>query len=279
VSDVPEEDVPEEKAARFAAIVLAGQRAEGDPLAESQGQTWKALVPVGGRPMVERVLEALLASPSIGQIALAAPTPDLLDGMTSLEEAVRRGRLLILPTQAGPAASTAAAWDRLGQLCPTLVTTADHALLTPDLVASFCSRACASNAAIQAALVPATAIRTAFPEAKRTFLRFSDGAYSGANLFVLAAPEALRAVRFWQQVEQDRKHPWRIARRIGLDALLLYLLRRLSLEGALQRLTKVTGASARAVILPDAWASVDVDKLEDLVLAERILAERAEDTR
>ncbi len=260
--------------AHFQAIVLAGQRPQGDPLARSQGHEWKALVPVAGMPMVERVLLALLAAPSIGQIAVAAPTPRLLDDIPSLYEAVESGRIRILPTEAGPAASTAAAWKAMGMPCPALVTTADHALLTPELLEHFCQRASRTQSDIQAALVPATAIRAAFPEARRTYLRFKEESYSGANLFVLASPAALHAITFWQEVEQDRKHPWRIARRIGLTTLILYLLRRLSLAAALERVSCLTGARADVIALPQAWAAVDVDKPEDLDLAQRILAER-----
>src|SRR5699024_8779791 len=106
-----------------------------------------------------------------------------------------------------------------------------------------------------------------------------EAAYSGANLFVLASPNALQAVAFWQKVEQDRKRPWRIARRIGLGTLLLYLLHRLTLATALRRLSRIVGASTAAITLAEAWAAVDVDKPADLVLAERILAERAGGTR
>lgn len=267
------------KAGPFTAIVLAGQRAEGDPLAQSRGMAWKALVPVAGRPMVEHVLLALLSSSSIGRIAVSAPTPDLLAGIASLQDALARGRILVLPTEAGPAASTAAAWKRLGRPCPTLVTTADHALLTPELVDRFCREAAAGDADVHGAVVSASSIRAAFPTARRTYLRFTEEAYSGANLFLLASPQAERAIAFWERVEQDRKRPWRIARQVGLGTLLLFLLRRLSLQAALARLSRAAGARCAAITLPEAWASVDVDKPEDLHLAEQILAERGKSTR
>lgn len=258
----------------FTAFVLAGQRGPDDPVAQHSGQRWKALAPVAGRPMVERVLDALLTAQSIDKIAVSAPTPDLLSGIEGLRPALESGRIVMLPTEAGPAGSVAAGWKRLSFPCPTLVTTADHALLTPGLVDAFCARSLAQESDIDAALVPASAIRAAFPESRRTFLRFREEAYSGANLFALKRPAAADAIAFWQSVEQDRKRPWRLARRVGPGTLLAYLLRRLTLEQALARLSHVAGAQARAVVLPDAWAAVDVDKPEDLALAERILASR-----
>lgn len=265
------------KAGGFTALVLAGQRPGGDPVAEAAGLRWKALAPAAGQPMLQRVLLTLLACPSVGPIAVAAADPGLLDGLEALRAPLAEGRISLLPTAAGPAASVAAGWKSLGRPCPTLVTTADHPLLTPALVEDFCARALAASGGggdLAAGLVPATAIRAAFPESRRTYLRFSEESYSGANLFALLTPRAAAAIDFWRGVERDRKRPWRIARRVGLGALAAYLLRRLTLESALRRLSAAAGAEGRAVVLSEAWAAVDVDKPDDLALVERILAER-----
>lgn len=259
----------------FTALVLAGQRGPEDPVARATGQRWKAMAPTAGVPMVQRVLQALLESRSVGSIAVAAPVPDLLQGLDVLQRPLNEGRIRLLPTAEGPASSTATVWSQLGRPCPTLVTTADHALLTPALVDVFCEKALTKGGDLVAALVPEAAIRAAFPDSRRTYLRFRGGAYSGANLFALLTPDALQAVEFWCRVEQDRKRPWRIARKVGFASLLAYLLHQLSLEEALQRLSAVAGADARAALLEEAWAAVDVDKPEDLQLAERILVERA----
>ncbi|MEE4144707.1 MAG: hypothetical protein V2I26_07895, partial [Halieaceae bacterium] len=81
-----------------------------------------------------------------------------------------------------------------------------------------------------------------------------------------------KALEFWRQAEADRKHPWRIARRFGLVALLLYVLRRLSLEDALQGLSAAAGCRIGHVKVEFARAAVDVDSIEDQVLAQKILA-------
>ncbi len=70
---------------RLTALVLAGTRAGGDPLAEYAGVSHKALIEVGGRTMVERVVEALAASPEIERIVVAIERPELLAGLAGLE--------------------------------------------------------------------------------------------------------------------------------------------------------------------------------------------------
>jgi hypothetical protein len=121
---------------------------------------------------------------------------------------------------------------------------------------------------------PSTRTSRSGSSSARRYLRFRDGAFSGANLFLFRTPDAILAARFWQRVERDRKRPWRIARAFGLGTLLSFLLRRLDLDEALERASRTIGARVRAVRLPMAEAAVDVDKLEDLVLVRRILAER-----
>ena len=55
------------------ALVLAGARAGRDPVAEGAEVSIKVLAPVGGTPMVARVLETLEASTLVGQTGIVRP--------------------------------------------------------------------------------------------------------------------------------------------------------------------------------------------------------------
>jgi len=70
------------------ALVLAGTRAGGDPLAEHAGVSHKALIEVGGRTMIERVVEALAASPAVGRIVVAMFHPAAALHQQSLRQTV-----------------------------------------------------------------------------------------------------------------------------------------------------------------------------------------------
>jgi len=157
---------------------------------------------------------------------------------------------------------------------PLLVTTADHALLTPALIEAFCREALSSRADIVAGLAPASVIQAAYPNTHRTYLRFREDSYSGANLFALLTPESLHAVAFWRRIERERKRPWRLAKAFGLGNLLSYLLRRYSMRQAVERISRPLGCRAEAIVLPIAEAAIDVDKPSDLVLVEDILSKR-----
>jgi GTP:adenosylcobinamide-phosphate guanylyltransferase len=260
--------------ARFTALVLAGSRGPDDPVARAGGVAHKCLVPVAGVPMAVRVVETLAACPSVGRIALALEEPALLDELPALRPLVAAARLTLLLTAATPSLSVQRALDELPDALPLLVTTGDHPLLTPAMVEHFCGAALKTGADLVAGLTPSAAIRTAYPDAKRTYLRFRDERYSGANLYALLGPDARRAVAFWRRVEQERKRPWRLVRAFGWRALLAYLLGRLTLDEAMARASGIIGARVAAVVLPYAEAAIDVDKPADLALVERVFARR-----
>lgn len=254
--------------------MLAGRRGPDDPVAAAAGLSHKCLVPADGVPMLARVVEALAASPSIGSIAVSIEDPDLVGSLARLSSQRDEGRLLVFPSAATPSLSALTAAEALDYPFPLLITTADHALLTPDLVDFFASAARETGADIVAGLVSAEVLLAAYPQTKRTFLRFRDGRYSSCNLFCVLTEAGLRVLDFWRRIERDRKRPWRIARAFGIGTLIAYVLGRLTLEQGLARLSRTLGVDARAVIVPTAEAAIDVDKPSDLTLVEEILQRR-----
>jgi GTP:adenosylcobinamide-phosphate guanylyltransferase len=258
----------------FTALVLAGSRGPDDPVAKAGGVAHKCLTQVAGVPMLVRVVLTLAECPSVGAIGVALEDPALLSELPALRPMLAAGRCAALASGATPSLSVLRALDELPLPLPWLVATGDHPLLTVEIVEHFCAAARASRADLAAGLTPAAVIRAAYPDAQRTYLRFQDGQYSGANLFALLSPEGRRAIAFWRRAELERKRPWRLVRAFGWRPLLAYLLGRLTLDRAMARASRITGARVAAVALPFAEAAIDVDKPADLALAETILARR-----
>ncbi len=260
--------------ARFTALVLAGRRNAEDPLARSRGATHRATLEVGGAPMLLRVVRALRASPGIGGVIVSIDDPRVLEAVPELEAALAGGDLRVHRSLDSPSRSVS---DALAGCAPDealLVTTADHALLTPDIVEHFIAAAAHADADLLVGVVARSLLEARYPEATRTYLRLREEAWTGANLFCFRTARARRAAEFWVRAEQQRKRPWRLAWALGPIALVLFLLRRLDLDAALERASRAIGARIRAVPLPFPEAGVDVDRVADLALAERILAAR-----
>lgn len=264
------------KLASVSVLLLAGSRGGSDPVAVAAGVVHKALAPVAGRPMIAHMLETLQAVPAIGRIVLLCDAPEALRAVPAVAEAEAAGRLTFAPAAASPARSVLAGLDRPETALPALVMTADAPLLTPAALSAFLAGV-PPAVDIAAAVASGDAVRQRFPENRRTFLRFRDGDVSGCNLFLIRTPEGRRAVAFWQRLETHRKRPLVMAALVGPGVILGYCLRRLTQAGAMRQLFRRTGAKGALVTIPYPEAAVDVDRPADLVLVEKVLAERAVD--
>lgn len=164
--------------------------------------------------------------------------------------------------------------DGGGLSYPLLLTTADHVLLDLAMLDQFVAQAAGADVAV--ALVERRTLLARYPQSRRTWLKFRDGWWSGANLFWFGSDRAKRVIALWQEVEQDRKKGWKILAAFGPVALLGALLRLLTLRGGIARVGRKFGLAARLVAMDKAEACIDADKPEDVTLIETILrGERA----
>ena len=256
------------------AIVLAGQRPGPDRVAAPFGLRAKALVPVLGRPMIDRLIETLQASPHIASVVIAEdPALEPLTTAPGVAAAVADGFAALTPSAPKISESVARTIEATGTDRRYLITTADNPLLTEAVIADFLAGADGADIAI--GMADREVIEAAYPGIPRTYYRFSDAAISGANLFYVSGAEGLKAMRFWAYVEQHRKNPVRLFAKFGLGNLALMLLRRLSLAQAFDRASAKIGCAIRPVMLNHAEAAIDVDKPVDLLIAEAIIARAA----
>ncbi len=252
-----------ESTAPITAIILAGKRPGQDLVAEAAGVACKAFAPIGGRPMVHRVLDALAAAEQVGQRILCGPSQSLIAFEPKLKARLETGEVKWIDSHSTPSLSTYHALQAFPDNKPVLVTTADHALLTPQIVDYFCGEALRLQWDVAVGLTPYDGVMAAFPETQRTAIKFKDGAYSGCNLFGFLNPRSDRAAQFWRQIEQERKKPLRMMQILGWWTILRYLLGRISLDDGLEKLSNKMQARVRAVLLPFPQAAIDVDTVDD----------------
>ncbi|RKQ71551.1 MobA-like NTP transferase protein [Litorimonas taeanensis] len=241
-------------------LVLAGQRAGvADPLCEAFNVTYKVETQLIGKPMIKWVAEALDAA--------ELKRPFIVSGYPALSEGWS-----IAASGDGPADSALLALKDAS--FPCLMTTGDHPLLTADILRFFIEASQKTGADFCVGLADEQTIQSAYPETKRTYLRFSDTAVSGCNLFYIANSQGLAALEFWREAQHLRKKPLQLARKVGIGLGIRYAAGRLSISQAFDEAGKKIGIKASPVLLPYAEAAIDVDKVSDHDVVEKILLSR-----
>ncbi len=253
---------------KWDALIMAAGRGPDDPMAKAYGVSHKCLLEVGGIPMLARVVDVLSRHKSIRRIFIS------IEDETLIKKALGRDAEHVEFMRSGDSAAASALLALgSGKLThPILLTTADHALLTPEMVSDFLGASEAVKADLTVGLARAETILKAYPNAKRTFLKFGRDRVSGCNLYGLKNANTARVLEFWRTVEQDRKSPLKLMRAFGPRLLLAWATGLTSLNGAFRLASKRLGVTAVPVLMRQANAAVDVDKPADKELVERILA-------
>lgn len=251
----------------WSALVLAGNRPKGDALAAQFGATAKALIGFEGQPMLSHVVAALRATPQISHIVVIAQETAMLENAVALG-----GGAMLLVSGAGISNSIKALAGSRDLPFPILVTTADHPLLDPGTISNFLNGA--SDADVAIGMVEREVLTSRYPDNRRTWLKFSDGYWSGANLFALQTARCLPALELWARAEQDRKTAWKLSLHFGPWLAVRALTRTIGLADALAHAGKRLGLKAQLVALDTPEAAIDVDKPEDYDLAVEIRQKR-----
>ncbi len=257
------------------ALVPAGDRGAGDPVAKVSGVSSKALAPLAGTPMIIRVLNTLKATGRIDSVVLSGPDRDVIESSPLLQEVLNKDNVSWVPAERSLAGSIQAGLARIDPAALVLITTADHAMLDTEILNYFLDRVVDNSADVNVGLVEYGLVEAAYPGVRRTVLKFSDGGYCGCNLYALNGARARDIISLWQRTQAYRKQPWRMALGLlGFGALVRYLSGHLSLEHARESILETTGIAVDFINLPFAHAGIDVDTPADQELAEQILEQR-----
>jgi len=257
---------------KIVALVPAGERGAGDPVAKLSGVSSKVLAPLAGTPLVIRVLNALQATGRVDSIVLIGPDPASIERCPQLRDEISRDDITWVPAGNALGDSVQAGLAEIDPAALVLITTADHGLLDASILDYFLDRAMNSRADVNVGLVNYDLIKTAYPGVRRTVLKFSGGGYCGCNLYALSGARAREIILLWQDIQTHRKQPWRMAfGLLGFRALARYACGRLSLQQTRQAIMKATGINMDFIDLPFPHAGIDIDTPEDLDLAEKIL--------
>ncbi len=245
-------------------VILAAGRGADDPMAKAFGVAHKCTIAIAGKPMLQWVLDALSGT------VIATPYVIVIDDTNAMSPAPDLD--VVIAENSAPA-SAIAAINHINQF-PVLITTGDHPLLTPAMINHMQRHADTSQADVLVGLATMETIQAAYPETKRTYFNLGGTRVSGCNLFVVKTQAGLRLLELWQDLERNRKKPWKLVSAFGIMPILWFAAGLLTPARAFGHISSKLGIIVEAVFLPFAEAAIDVDKPSDHALAEVILKKR-----
>jgi len=253
------------------AIVIAGGVAQpGQPLYPLTGSQPKALLPVCGKPMIQWVLAALDSAQMIERVVivgladveglqcakLAAALPDQNGMLENIRHGVRRG------LASGSGSSRVA------------IVSSDIPAVLPEQVDWVARCAEESDHDLYYNVVRRAVMERCFPGSNRSYVRLKDAEVCGGDLNVIRKSTATVNEELWGKIIAARKNPLKQAALLGFDTLFLLVFRLMSLQDAVERVSRRVGIRGRALDCPYAEIAMDVDKPHQLELIQRYLGER-----
>ncbi len=196
------------------AVVLAAGRGADDPMAKAFGVLHKCALPIAGKPMLDWVLEALSGT------SIARPFVISIDDATAVTSSQN---IEVLKASNSAPASAIAAIQHIATY-PVLITTGDHPLLTPAMLNHVIKFSTESDADVLVGLATAETIQAAYPETKRTYFNLGGTRVSGCNIFAVTSVKGLKLLERWQELERNRKKPWKLVAAFGVMPIIWFAL-------------------------------------------------------
>ena len=252
-------------------VILAGGLAQpGDPMYElTQGKS-KALLDMNGRTMLERVVDALQDSHSIGEIVVVGLGSDLgMQFHKPVYHTTDHGSLL---------KNALAGLDKMRELHPetnlVLLCSADIPTLTPKIVDDFIASCAPYDKGMVYNFVDKATLEARFPGSKRTYVKLKDGLIAGGDMTLIQADLADTNQDMWEALTNARKHAWQLARVVGFRFLFKFLLRQLSFADIEEAALRITGRPCSVLLNPNAEIAMDADKPEQVALLRTDIEKR-----
>lgn len=247
------------------ALILANGTA--DKLAHRLGAPHKALLDIGGEPMVLRVKQAVDACPRVRHSVIVClrdgPVAQALRGQADLVEA--SGGSFLEGIERG--------FEAMPEASRVLLVTCDMPLLTPVAVTEFARQVLASpEVDVVYAMVDIALVRQAYPDAHRTAVRLREGSYTAAGLSAVSRHFIEHCGGTLMEAFAARKSKLAMARLLGWDFLARLAFGSLSVADIVRRGEELLNCRCRAVHLPYPECGFDVDTPSDLESARRAFA-------
>jgi len=254
-------------------LLLAGGGVPPDLAAES-GVNKRCLIVLGGKTVLGRMLEALLAAlPQARMVVNLGPDERGVELLASCGPLVShyccRGGLLEAISE-GMAQFVSEQGDGFHDE-NLLLANVDLPLVRHEHIGEFLRQCAELGADGVWPVVERTAVQAQFPGSKRTYIRTRQGTFTGGNIFLIK-PRLLRDHRqLLEKLYQSRKKPLALASAFSSRIVMRVLAGTVSLPEIEQEFSQRFNARLRFLPFAHPEVAVDLDKLSDYRLLRAVL--------
>ena len=253
------------------AIVTAGGIPEPEDLLYpyTQGNP-KAMLDICGKPMIQWVLDALSGAERVDNVVVMGLQAE--SGVTCAKP------LTFMPSQGGMLDNIRNGVLKVLEINPqaqlVLLVSSDIPAITSEIVDWAVNAALETDEDVYYNLITREVMEARYPTSKRSYVHLKDADVCGGDMNVVHSRMVTENDAIWEKIIASRKNAFKQAALLGYDTLLLLLLRMITLEGAVKKVTKRLDLKGRAILSPYAEVGMDVDKPHQLEIMRADLAKR-----
>jgi molybdopterin-guanine dinucleotide biosynthesis protein A len=252
----------------YDAVILAGGENSSE-LKKIAPYDNEALIIIGNYPMIYFVYSALRRTAAIDKIIVSGPVEALKTILPHDE------KLFFVEGGANAIETFAHGTDllnRIGTSSKVLAVPTDVPFLTAEAVTDFLACCEQEEADFYYPITRKEDNDHKYPGVIRTYVRLKDGVFTGGNLFLIRSALIPSCLEIGLKLTERRKSPLAMAKLFGFRLVWCYITGRLSIRMAEKRFYKIVGIKGKGIISGYAEVGVDVDKPEDLRLAQQYLS-------
>jgi GTP:adenosylcobinamide-phosphate guanylyltransferase len=254
------------------AIITAGGIPQPeDTLFQYTQGSFKVLLPIEGKPIIQWVVDALNGSGEVDKIIIV--------GLPSDTPIRAKQKITFIESKNDLMLNIQAAAEKVVELDPAcndcFLVSGDIPGLTAEMVKWLAHKVRRSPPMdIHYTVVAKQVMESEFPGSKRTYTRMKDCEVSGGDCSVFNPRMAIDPNARWRKLIDYRKSPVKQAALIGFDTLFLLLIGQLTLKEAERRVTRRLNICGEVVLAPYAGIAMDIDKAHQFEIMQKYLHER-----
>lgn len=241
-------------------IIAGGTVGPDDPLYPyTQGKP-KALIDMGGRTMLERVVAALQDSTYVEDILVVGIDPEM-----AAASGLRFARPVeFLPDHGGMVANMLGGVSWFSKNRPAaeviLGCSADIPTITGRVVDEFIETCRPWDNGVYYNFITRSRLEKRFPDSRRTYSSYGDIEAAGGDMVIARLDVAERNRSLLESVTAARKQPWRVANVVGVRMLLKFVLNRVTIPDIEATASRVMGAPVKIILDGPPELAMDADK-------------------